>query len=220
MKQGTTPQMMSLHAMSDLVLLIAMNAELPDMFPRSSGIYSMGGHTIRVARSGIGRRKARRALERILAGSGTGKPDVIMTLGFCGGARNDLSVSDIILANRVRYRDQVIEIQNRYLDRICEKMAGQGFRTGTVQSFDTLVLSRRRVSKDATAVDMEAFALADTAGKYGIPLVVVKAVSDIVRETGGPAGLLRFCLSIKKNAEKAKSRLNRFMAEFVSRDFV
>ncbi len=112
--------------MSDFILMIAMKAELPDLFPRPFGTWCMGGSTVRVVKTGMGKNKAGAAMQKILGQSEPGNscnsgnscksvnpafiPDFILALGFCGGTRDDLAIGDLIVADRVRYRDRVIDL--------------------------------------------------------------------------------------------------------------
>ena len=81
------------------------------------------------------------------------------------------------------------------------------------------VFSRKRVTRDTLAVDMESFAVAQTAAKYRIPLFIIKAVSDVVPEHISLAGLLTQARNFKLNTQKARARLDKTLKQlFVGLD--
>ena len=82
------------------------------------------------------------------------------------------------------------------------------YHLGKLQTSNWPVLSRARVAGDTLAVDMESFAIAQTAAKYQIPAIIIKAVSDIVPKHASLIGLLNLVRSFKINSKKARARLS------------
>ena len=64
--------------------------------------------------------------------------------------------------------------------------------------------------KNATGIYqiMESFAVAQTAAKYQIPAIIIKAVSDIVPKHASLISLLNLVRSLKINSKKARARLS------------
>jgi len=194
--------------MPNIGLIVAMRAEVPHMLKNTTGIYQVGDNAIRVAVSGIGLKRARRATQQVCTGSLGFLPDLLINSGFCGAVRNKLDIGHLIIANRLAYRDREIQLENSPIENIVDLLVESEFHVGKVQTFNWPVLSRARVAEDTLAVDMESFAIALTAAKYQIPVIIMKAVSDIVPKHAGLISLLKLVRSLKTNSKKARARLS------------
>jgi nucleoside phosphorylase len=188
-----------------------MRAEIPNIFYDKSSVYQIGDHAIKVAVSGIGQKRARNTTKKVCTGFQGFYPDFLIALGFCGATRHDLDIGHLIIANRLSYRDQEIELQNVNLDKVINPLVGTEYRIGKLQTFNWPVFSRKRVSNDTFAVDMESFAIAETSRKYQVPAMIIKAVSDIVPEHRSLHSLLSFVRTIGGNTKTAKIKLNEFV---------
>jgi len=135
-------------------------------------------------------------------------PDLLINSGFCGSVRKQLDIGHLIIANRLAYRDREIQLENSPIENIVDLLVESEFHVGKVQTFNWPVLSRARVAEDTLAVDMESFAIALTAAKYQIPVIIMKAVSDIVPKHAGLISLLKLVRSLKTNSKKARARLS------------
>jgi nucleoside phosphorylase len=169
--------------MPNIGLIVAMRAEVPHMLKELTGIYRIGDNAIRVAVSGIGLKRARRATQQVCTGSLGFLPDLLINSGFCGAVRDKLDIGHLIIANRLAYRDREIQLENSPIEKIVDLLDGSEFHVGKLQTFNWPVLSRAKVAGDTLAVDMESFAIAQTAATYHIPTIIIKAVSDIVPST-------------------------------------
>jgi nucleoside phosphorylase len=201
--------------MPNIGLVVAMRAEVPYMLQDTAGIYQIGDNAIRVAVSGIGPQRARRAAQQVCTGSLGFIPDLLINSGFCGAARNDLDVGHLIIANRLAYRDREIQLENSPIEKVVKLLVESEYHVGKLQTFNWPVLSRARVAGDTLAVDMEAFAIAQTAAKYQIPAIIIKAVSDIVPEHTGLISLLTLVRSLKINTKKARGRLSMIVKKII-----
>jgi adenosylhomocysteine nucleosidase len=115
---------------------------------------------------GIGAQAARRATEAVIA---LYRPELVVSLGFCGGVDSSTNTGDLIVPGRV-------------VD------AGDGSSTAVPDGEGTLVSVAEVASPEqkaqlarsysARAVDMEAAAVARGAEARGIRFMAVKAVSD------------------------------------------
>ncbi len=185
-----------------------MRAEVPYMLKDTTGIYQIGDNAIRVTVSGIGLNKARRATEQVCTGSLGFLPDLLINSGFCGAVRNKLDIGHLIIANRLAYRDREIQLKNSPIEKVGGLIEESEYHVGKLQTFNWPVLSRARVAGDTLAVDMESFAIAQTAAKYQIPAIIIKAVSDIVPRHASLISLLNLVRSLKINSKKARARLS------------
>jgi nucleoside phosphorylase len=194
--------------MANIGIIVAMRAEVPYPLADTTGIYRSGANAIRVAVSGIGLRKARRTARRVCTGSLGFHPDLLINAGFCGAVQDGLAVGHLIIANRVACRGQEIQLDNALIGKLADLLPDSEYQVGGIQTFNRPVLSRAGRSGDMLAVDMESFAIAQTAAECGVPIIVLKAVSDIVPEHAGLISLLNQARSLKTNAKTARARLS------------
>jgi nucleoside phosphorylase len=194
--------------MPNIGLIVAMRTEVPHILKDTTGIYRIGNNAIRLAVTGIGPQKARRATRQVCTGSLGFIPELLINTGFCGAVRNELPVGHLIMANLIAYRDREIQLKNSPIEKVAGLLAKSEYQVGKLQTFNWPVLSRAGVSGDTLAVDMESFAVAQTAAKHQIPAIVIKAVSDIVPQHAGLFSLLTLARNLKINTRKARDRLN------------
>lgn len=161
--------------------------------------------------SGVGQAKAAYAFNNLLKGF---RPDLLLCLGFCGSA-NNARVGQLLIADSVLYGLEKTDIQSQYLKLVKEKLKEQAvdFESGLFQTFDQIVFCKENVADPTIAVDMESFTLARLAQRHNIPIMIVRAVSDIIPQTKPPyykfPGIL---LKLIANSIKAKKSLNLFSA--------
>jgi nucleoside phosphorylase len=202
--------------MPNIGLIVAMRTEVPHILKNTSGVHRIGGNAIRLAVTGIGPKKARRATRQVCTGSLGFIPDLLINTGFCGAVRNELPVGHLIMANLIAYRDREIQLKNSPIEKVAGLLAKSEYQVGKLQTFNWPVLSRAGVSGDTLAVDMESFAVAQTAAKHQIPAIVIKAVSDIVPQHAGLFSLLTLARNLKINTRKARDRLNVVVEKILS----
>ena len=186
-----------------------MRAEVPYMLKNTTGIYRIGDNAIRVAVSGIGLKKAQRATQQVCTGSLGFLPDLLINSGFCGAVRDTLDIGHLIIANRLAYRDREIQLKNSPIEKIIDLLDESEFHVGKLQTFNWPVLSRAGVAEDTLAVDMESFAITQTAATYHIPTIIIKVVSDIVPKHASLVSLLNLVRSLKINSHKTRTCLSR-----------
>ncbi len=194
--------------MPNLALIVAMRCEIPQILKHTTGICRIGDNAIRLAVTGIGPKKARRATQQVCTGSLGFMPDLLINAGFCGAVRDELDIGHLIIANLIAYRDRVIRPANALIEKAAGLLAGSKYQVGKLQTFNWPVFSRAGVSDNALAVDMESFAVAQTAATYQIPAIIIKAVSDIIPQHAGLFSLLTLVRSLKINTTKARARLS------------
>ena len=134
--------------------------------------------------TGVGKVNAAVSLTRALAGSGS-KPSLIVNVGTAGGLRDDDGGLHV-----------VSEVVQHDLDTgLLESLTGQVYgapivladRDGvTLATGDTFVsdsAARAKLAERATLVDMEGYAVAAAAAAVGVPIRMIKHVSDNADES-------------------------------------
>jgi adenosylhomocysteine nucleosidase len=140
------------------------------------------------------------------------KPDCLINIGVAGGFSDRLAIGDIVISSQVRHHDadatafsyefgQIPRMPVAYqsderlvalaksvplADRrghihIGEILSGDSFVTTSEQ---IEVIARR--FPNVMAVEMEGAAVAQTSYLFGVPFVVIRAISDHVHESGNP----------------------------------
>ena len=197
--------------MPKIALIVAMRSEVPQILRETTGVYRAGNNCIGLAVSGVGLRNARRAARQVCNGSLGFQPDILINSGFCGAVQDGLDIGHLVLADRLAHRELEIKSRIRVDKAKSGFSAGLECHVGKLQTFGWPVLSRTRVHGDALAVDMEAFGVAQTAAKYRIPLLIIKAVSDIVPEQISMNGLLNLARKLKANTRRARTALSSIL---------
>ena len=114
-----------------------------------------------------------------------GRPDLLISTGFCGGLDPRLGIGDLILATEVIHRGQAIAIAPELLSRARAALAREGIHPAPGR----LVTAARVIGKkeekqrlrnetEALGVEMEAGKLAEWADGNGVPFLAVKSVLD------------------------------------------
>jgi nucleoside phosphorylase len=169
--------------MSTIGLICAMGLEVPRRVSAArrqagGGPITVGQRELELVVSGVGRKRAGAAAERLC--SGARPPVLLLSLGACVAAQ-PYRVGQLVLARSVRCQGRELWLDGVELDRMRETLnaAELSYREGAFQTFDQVVTSRRDVEPGVVAGDMESFAIAEVAQQHRIPLVVVRAVSDV-----------------------------------------
>lgn len=132
------------------------------------------------------------ALSTYLAASAF-KPDLIISAGTAGGFKSQgAGIGDIFVSTAVVYHDRRIPIpgfdkygMGRTATHACPALAAAlGLKSGVVTSGNSLDYTDKcmdiMAAEGAAVKEMEAAAIAWVAALFDIPLVAVKAVTDIV----------------------------------------
>ena len=169
--------------MKRIGLLTALRLEIPAIIPYKKSdnvqVYQIGQKNIGVLVSGIGQKNALNALTRLYQEF---SPNYLILTGFCGGVVDKLNIGDLLVPQRVHYNGQKTDLSSSQLENAIRFLSGSDIRhrIGDIQTFDGPVLSRHGVLETVVGVDMEAYAVSKASQSNGLPLVIVKAVSDIV----------------------------------------
>jgi 4-hydroxy-3-methylbut-2-enyl diphosphate reductase len=152
-----------------------------------------GAPAARIVRTGMGRRRARRAAGRIGHASG----NVVAVTGFAGALSPELEPGDVVVATEVRGADEPVECAATELVASILRRAGLRVYTGPIVSMPRIAFGeqrRRLADTGAVAVDMESAWLAR--GCAGRPWAVVRTIldtpeRDLHRPLATAAGALR-----------------------------
>ncbi|MCB5933563.1 5'-methylthioadenosine/S-adenosylhomocysteine nucleosidase [Caldibacillus thermoamylovorans] len=166
----------------------------------SSGTY--GGKDVVLLKSGIGKVNAAMSTTILIERY---HPDLIINTGSAGGLNPELNVGDLVISHDVCHHDvdatvfgyaygQVPQMPAAYqaderLIQVAEEAArsleGIQVKKGRIASGDSFMSDPDRVQMVAEkfpglqAVEMEAAAIAQVAYQYGLPFVIIRALSDI-----------------------------------------
>ncbi|HYF51155.1 MAG TPA: hypothetical protein VEJ63_17200 [Planctomycetota bacterium] len=139
---------------------------------------------INVVRAGVGPASAAAATEKLVQN----QPSVIVSCGFCGGLAPGAELGDVILA------DRVLDGSGDGQPIVCDASRLQQWRTAlesanirvhvgalaSVSAAVTTCEAKRDLGRkaNALAVDMESYAIARRAQQSGIPMLVLRVISD------------------------------------------
>lgn len=148
----------------------------------TAGIYLQ--KPIILVRTGIGRRAMRSTISHLLEGH---RPEMVIHIGYCGGAVPALASGDLVVADRVvDSRDgRCIECEGSMVARAREVIQGKSMRgqVGGLVTVDEVAASPHEkaflaTEYDAVGIDMESIELADVVSSSAIPFIVIRSVLD------------------------------------------
>jgi adenosylhomocysteine nucleosidase len=132
----------------------------------------IGNHRVEVVHTGVGEQSCRRCVAAYFQEADA---TLVISAGFAGAVRDELSVADILLAEN--YSDPA------WLQQAKDKLAGQHPHVGNLFTSAKIVDSNAERDEmarrnGAVAVDMETSAIAEICAKRNIPLLSLRAISD------------------------------------------
>ncbi len=153
--------------------------------------FGLIGHEFLLVESGMGFGNAAMAAEMLVR---DGRPDLLVTTGFCGAVAPELLTGDIVVAKEIIIaKEDVFEAVPMLLSSIGQnfvaRQAAGGKRVvgGTFVS-TSVITSKKRLagimpgSYPSPVVEMESGAIAMVAAKTNVPLLAIRAVSDSAAE--------------------------------------
>lgn len=147
----------------------------------------IGGQIVVLAQTGIGRKPAREAVEKLAK---MFEAPRLFSIGYAGAVDPQLKAGDLLVAEQVVRLDGLEERESYEADRTLFRMAmvAAGHNGGqvvqgkiaTVDRFVAEVESKRHIYRrtGARAVEMESSGIGDAAARLGIPTAFVRAISD------------------------------------------
>jgi len=163
---------------------------------------TLNGYDVILLKSGIG--KVNAAISTTILFTQF-KPDFVVNTGSAGGYLTTLNVGDIVISSEVRHHDvdvtafnyeygqvpglpaafkadaRLVELAQKSAEGITDIQVA----TGLIATGDSFMNDPERVSfvsqkfGDLYAVEMEAAAVAQVCHQFGVPFVVIRALSDI-----------------------------------------
>ena len=213
--------------MKKIAVLVAMGMEADKLIKRLDG-----GRPERAAGKKFLRGKIGQA-EVVLHICGTGtrradigaraliehyKPDALVLYGVSGGLVPDIALSETVIASACT-RPGMKEATDEGLAQLAARVLPEARRAPLATAWGITVRkrSKTRIAREsgAVCVDMESYAVAKAARALGVPLLVIRSLSD----TFEPASLLAFFQNGAAAAEKAAAETERVikkMAEELS----
>ena len=175
---------------------------------------SFAGHEFLLVESGMGIDNAARGTEALIR---AGRPDLLISAGFCGGIEPEREAGDVVVAKKILITNEsgfeeipllLSSIGRAFVarkDAPGERVFGGTFVTATV------ITSKERLAKMMSGaypnpvVEMESAAIALVAAENGIPLLAIRAVSDTAAEE------LEFTLDEFCDADMRRIRLYKVL---------
>lgn len=161
------------------------------------------------------------------------KPDMIINTGSAGGLDRQLNVGDIVISNEVRHHDVDVTafgyekgqlpanpaafLPNMQLVEVAQKevqKAGTNAVIGLICSGDAFINGAEKLDQiccdfpTAAAVEMEAAAIAQVCHAFGVPFVVVRAISDVADKASHLSFDEFLPLAAEKSSEIVLAMLN------------
>ena len=163
--------------------------------------YQSGEHQFIVVESGVGFDNAARAVEALIR---DGRPDLLISTGFCGGIVPELRAGDVVVAKQIiiagedGFEEIPVQLSPAGRNFVADE-AADGKRTALGAFVSTAAItSKSRLAGMLSGcysnpvVEMEGGAIAIIAAEQGIPLLAIRAVSDSADEELG-FSLDEFC---------------------------
>jgi len=140
-------------------------------------------HSLIVAETGLGIENSEAVLLHLLQ---TGRPDAVISLGYCGALSDEASVGDLIWASRVCLiggqgsESLILPDDWKLAERLSLKVPVRSGTFLTMQSWMKKGEASRFVTREMTlpVCDMETFGLARISLSRRLPFIAVRAVSD------------------------------------------
>lgn len=167
-----------------------------DRFPVYEG--KLNGISVVVAQSGVGKANAASTTTELLLRYPAG---LVINVGSAGGLKEGMRIGDVVVADQVRYHDLCFDAENpelgqeeytygadiidvQHMESILEQ-CGLRHHHGMIISGDTFVDSAKKVMElavripQAMACEMEAAAVGQVATRFGVPFLILRAISDL-----------------------------------------
>ena len=160
--------------------------------------------TVTIVQSGIGKVNASIATTLLIDHF---KVDLVINTGSAGGIGENLTIGDLVISTELAYHDadnrgfgyaygQIPQMPKRYVadgrfQKILNRVATTldwPVRNGLIVTGDSFISSNDQIERilgffpDALVTEMEGAAVAQTCMQFGIPCVVLRAVSDTADE--------------------------------------
>lgn len=156
-----------------------------------AGRFTLGGHEFLLVESGMGFHNAAKAAELLVR---DGRPDLLVSAGFCGGIDPELMTGDIVVAEEIiiaaegGFKTVPASLSPTGLDFVARQVKGESRIVGGTFISTSAIRSKRDLAGNLPGacrnrvVEMESGAIAAVAAANNIPLLAIRAVSDSAAE--------------------------------------
>lgn len=131
---------------------------------------------VRTVANGAGGHRAAAGIEEALAGF---RPDIMISMGFCGALDPTLEIAEIVVGSTVFADGAGFPAE--------PPITSAPHRTGPICTANHIIGTaqekKQLYSTGVIAVEMEAAAVAQKAQKLGLPFFCIKSVTDLAEET-------------------------------------
>jgi len=131
---------------------------------------------VRTVANGVGAHRAAAGIDDALTGF---RPDVMISMGFCGALDPSLKIADIVVGTTVFAGGRAFPGE--------PPITSAAHRSGPICTADHIVGTaeekKKLHSSGQIAVEMEAAGVAQRAQKLGVPFFCIKSVTDLADET-------------------------------------
>ena len=190
-------------AMEPEVKALRESLDHPLSWEQSGALFLSGGlgnHEVIVVQSGIGKVLASITTSVLIQQY---KVNMVINTGTAGGIGEGLAIGDLVIADKVAYFDVDATTFGYKIGQVpgmplyyegstylkgemvtASKKMNQSAHVGLIVSGDTFVSSPAKIKEikasfpEALAVEMEGAAIGHTAAQFGIPFLIVRAISD------------------------------------------
>jgi adenosylhomocysteine nucleosidase len=137
-----------------------------------------GGAQVRAILTGMGQDHALSAAKSALAY----KPDMCISTGLAGSLHEDYRPGDILAARLVSEVGEPVAVASHreLLSTAVDCGARQIERMATSKSLVVRAEEKRKLARQAQAVEMESYTILAEAARCGVPAVAIRAISDSV----------------------------------------
>ena len=139
------------------------------------------GKNVVLALSGIGKVNAALSTALVLQH----RPDFVINTGSAGGLGSGLKVGDVVIGTQTAHHDVDVTAFGYAIGHVPQMPArfeSDPALCAAAEKAAAALAEVRRHFPDAQAVEMEAAAIAQSCHRFGVPFVVVRAISDLADE--------------------------------------
>ncbi|MFQ5963479.1 MAG: 5'-methylthioadenosine/S-adenosylhomocysteine nucleosidase [Candidatus Scalinduaceae bacterium] len=158
----------------------------------------LNGLPVTLVQSGIGRKKAIKAIDLLLQNL---KVKLLISSGVAGGIRHGINIGDLIIAENVSYsknsefKSEELQVETNFscnkdfvqlAARLCSDL-GLRSHNGNTLTVDNVIdqaTTKKKIGDQTSflAVDMESAAVAEVAHERGIEFVAIRSISDDIED--------------------------------------
>ena len=159
----------------------------------------ISGHQVIVAESGIGKVNSAIMATHLIDKF---EPDYLINIGSAGGLNNQISIGDVVIADRLIYNDAFNQVFGYAAGQIPQEpeffetdknlreliLEDKTIKAGLIVTGDSFIEKNNRKQlienfPDALATEMEGASIAQVAFKLKTPVAVIRSISDNANST-------------------------------------